>query len=178
MKHSVVNFAVSAYDGIYRKYDEMPYIVHPFEVLKLIVGLDIKDEVMHNAALCHDIKEEAPHISYGEIEREIGTEAMEIVKELTFEPMRNGIPTHLQKAAYINGLACASPKALVIKLADRMCNSLDFMKHDQKYAVKYWNKASVLCDAFHDRDDIINVIGVEPFAKLRTMLSLVPGVIG
>lgn len=47
--------------------------------------------------------------------------------------------------------ATKSIDAVIIKIADRLCNVMDFQLTNPDYALKYMNKAKVLFETFEDR---------------------------
>ena len=78
-----------------------------------------------------------------------------IVEELTFAPVENK-PKHILKKEYIRSFKNKSVSALVIKVADRICNVRDFMIYNPDYARTYYNKAAMLFDFLVDRKDEVN----------------------
>lgn len=54
-----VSFACCAHAGAFRKGTDIPYIVHPVEVMKIVCGLT-SDEEVRAAAVLHDTLEDTP----------------------------------------------------------------------------------------------------------------------
>jgi (p)ppGpp synthase/HD superfamily hydrolase len=81
-----------------------------------------------------------------------------IVGELTFTPPEGSdVDKSLAKAKYMATFATASQSALLIKVADRLCNCMDFVQAgDIKYAKKYFDKAAPLWEALQARKDTID----------------------
>lgn len=160
----VIKFVVDAHYGQLRKGNGLPYIVHPFDVLKRISDWGIKDEIVCRAALAHDVLEERQDITFEHLAVCIGHEAASIVEELTFIPNKNlTTPVSVQKTQYLDSIGNASIQALVIKMADRIANTMDFYHDQRDYAEKYWHKADGLFNAFFSKEkqeEIIKAFGV------------------
>jgi GTP pyrophosphokinase len=110
------------HDGQYRK-DGAPYILHPLKVCSTLVSHDIDDDVILAAALCHDVLEDCSDklpFSGRELITEYGLnpEVLQIVELLSKEP---GLNEH-ELGIYFNKIK-ENPKALLIKLSDRLHNS-------------------------------------------------------
>lgn len=151
-----VGFAARAHAGQFRKKSGLPYIVHPMAVLSQISEWDITNLAMWKAALCHDVLEDRPNIPPAQMAKAIGEEATGIVLELTFIPdPSSSAPVHFQKQEYMDSFRDKSVPALVIKVADRICNTFDFLCTDADYAPKYWKKATNLFDVMMDRSNEI-----------------------
>lgn len=136
-----VHFAVGAHTGQFRKDGITPFIVHPFEVWSLIRSWGVESLDVWKAALCHDILEDCGDVSFIGLASAIGEPAAKICQELTFLPDHNsGIVVKWQKEKYIEAIASKSIDAVVVKCADRICNTRDFMRGSPDYAQKYWQK--------------------------------------
>ena len=142
-----LKFAVAAHDGTYRISLDIPYIIHPLEVLKQIKIWKIDDEDMEAATLLHDVVEDCG-ISEKEIESKFGIVVAKLVDELTY------IGGVAGKQAYMDSFPNKSWQAHTIKIADRLCNVRDFILTDRKYALKYLLKAEYLINSFGKRDDV------------------------
>ncbi len=132
----------------------LPYLIHPFEVLKVIWGWGVADETMSCATILHDAIEDC---SFNKVDAAnmvyngMGKAVYDIVIQLTK-------PDKVDKFSYLETFADptkTSTESLVIKLADRMCNYNDFLAHDEEYAVKYMRKADILDVALRQRADEI-----------------------
>lgn len=149
----VVMFAAKCHAGQTRKGSSLPYIVHPIGVLSLAAQWGVQSPVAHKACLCHDIREECPDVTYDQLVAVIGKEAADVCEELTFFPdTLSSLNEADQKHQYMKSFMTKSVTALVIKMADRVCNTLDFFHGgDPKYAAKYWGKGKPLFEAFKTR---------------------------
>ena len=142
----------------------MPYVVHPMDVLHLLGVWGANHVDVSCAAICHDLLEDTK-CEEAEITDAIGPEATSIVKELTFLPPV-GVKGHdfnLAKDEYLRSFATKSVKSLVVKVADRICNTNDFISDvpdGRTYAPKYWAKADDLFYVFYERlEEVISVFG-------------------
>jgi (p)ppGpp synthase/HD superfamily hydrolase len=150
------DFAYHAHLGQTRKGNGLPYFTHVVEVVCLLSEWGVADLVTLKAACCHDVREERPDLTPASVSAQIDTEAAAVVEELTFfvDPA-SPVKASAQKAAYMDGFADKSVKALVIKIADRVCNVRNFYASQRDYAAKYWNKATSLRSAVFARSDQI-----------------------
>jgi (p)ppGpp synthase/HD superfamily hydrolase len=154
---TTLDFAYKAHRGQYRKGSGLPFIVHPLAVLSQISEWGITRLVIWKTALCHDVREECRKVTAAHLIEVIGAEAAGYVEELSFFPDRTlAIPVPEQKAAYMASFHNKSVPALVVKVADRICNTFDFLSTDPEYAKVYWKKAARLIDAMRQRADEIN----------------------
>lgn len=137
-----INFANTAHAGQVRKYSNLPYIVHPMQVLALVAEWGVEDMVVRKAAVCHDIREERPDIDFEKMKKILGLSAAKVCEELTFIPdSDSNLPDHEQKKLYIKTFLEKSLESLIVKCADRICNTYDFLTQDPVYAPKYWPRA-------------------------------------
>jgi (p)ppGpp synthase/HD superfamily hydrolase len=181
----VTNFANTSHAGQIRKGSGLPFIVHPFEVLALVsewgVGGELIDEsvtederrgrklLVWKTALCHDIREERLDIDYEKMVQFLGKQAADVCEELAFLPDNaNPLPVPVQKAAYLKSFDRKSVYALVVKCADRIRNTHNFLCDDIDYANKYWKKASSLFDTMFTRgEEITEVLGLDVFPRMK-----------
>ena len=84
-----IAFAVKAHDGMRRKKEESPYILHPMEAA-VIVGTMTSDQNLIAAAVLHDVVEDAG-VSIEEIEARFGKRVRELVQSET-EDKREELP--------------------------------------------------------------------------------------
>ncbi len=110
------------HEGQCRK-DGTPYILHPLKVCCTLVNCKIDDDIILAAALCHDILEDCTDklpFKGRELITEFGLspEVLEIVALLSKEP---GLNEH-ELSVYFSKIR-DNPKALLIKLSDRLHNS-------------------------------------------------------
>lgn len=163
----------------------LPYLVHPLEVLKKVWDWGVSDLPTLLACIYHDFEDcvgddpngfmdrvvyavrtaqvgEPPYYRHTEEQLPFIDKATEIVKELTLVP-------EIVKEDYLKSFQTKSVQALVIKVADRLCNSMDFYHSgDRKYAWKYLRKADCVFEAFYDRnEEIVKFFGEDVYKNAR-----------
>jgi len=165
----VIEFMVRAHKGQIRKGSGLPYSVHPMSVLARLGDWEIDCYNCWKAALCHDVLEDCPEVTFDQLVGVIGEQSANIVQELTFKPNPNSVmPEPFQKSEYMKSFANKSLNALVIKVADRMCNTMDFISTDPNYASKYWKKAESLFETMLIRkEEILTEFGRSSFPRMR-----------
>ena len=159
---AVQRMATLAYErhkGQYRKWpDGRPYIVHPQAVYDMLYkkwGYTEENDVV---SLCvawgHDLLEDAKPKNRETIEKEIvaaggkwGEEVLAGISTLSFI-YPDGLlddEYNKQKNEYIENVANnAPPVVLAVKMADRLCNTLDFAQSDKGKARGYLGKGMCL----------------------------------
>lgn len=159
----IQELANTLYENIKRKDNITPYIVHPEAVVKLLLDAGIYNTEILSAAYLHDVLEENHEFKYNPnklkqylklfIEDEIFvTNVVDKVDYLTFyEDFYSNESKPYMKAFNMYELinvAKTYPDVLVIKLADRLANILDFYNGGDKfYAKKYFTRGEILFGA-------------------------------
>lgn len=136
----VYRFAAAAHAGQVRKGSQQPYIVHPEAVAEILRRIGVDDPTILAAALLHDMVENSP-TTLADIAARFGEDVAGLVAELTRPP-----ETHEKRDAfrrYLNGL---SPRALLIKLADRIDNArgLRLINDDPTFVADYLDETREL----------------------------------
>lgn len=104
--------------------DASPYINHPIELARVLASEGgISDAAVLCAAALHDTIEDTDTTAE-ELEREFGREIAEIVAEVTDD---KDLDKAERKRLQIEHAAHASPKAKLVKLADKICNVRDIL---------------------------------------------------
>lgn len=144
-----VMLATQAHAGQHRKSErggtQLPFLVHPLDVLKRVWTWGAATEVVGAAAVLHDVYEDTTFDPCWVMD--LSPEVHRLVTELT-------LPEGADKAAYLADFRDPdrkSDEALVIKVADRISNVRDYMLTDRWYAAKYLRRADVLGLAVQDR---------------------------
>ena len=187
--HRTVRFVTKKHDGQFRKESGLPYIVHPMAVLSQIAEWEIPTFVTWLVALSHDVMEDC-NVSQDELEKVVGKRGAAIVRELSFFPVVAGedVPVHIQKQKYMRSFMISSVHALVVKFADRCCNTHDWVVAGNPYAKKYWKKADNLFDAFTTRkmeiidffcgpEDTQREVGETIFVKMQYTRTCISGMV-
>jgi len=120
--------------------------------MKTVCDWGIRDLNVLVAAVLHDSLEDT-QLDPRKIEEQFGSTVRVMVEELTFLPIvdEDAARRSQRKAEYLAEFHMRSPGALVIKVADRFCNTWDFVRDEPTYAAAYYKKASHLLDAFGAR---------------------------
>jgi len=161
--NDAIVLATNFHSGQFRKVSGLPYILHPLAVMNQLLQLGVDQEDVLMAAVCHDILEDTS-ITPELLKTTIGDTAFSVVQDLTF--------TGGDKAAYIKGFQQKSATAILIKMIDRMYNTIDFyFGGDKKYAIKYLDKAKEL---FVDEnyDKIEDIFGEQVRKGIETLVNV------
>lgn len=178
------NFAKIKHDatGAVRQNSGKPYFVHPEMVADVVAAYGgTIDEI--EAALLHDILEDT-NTTVEELESTFGSEVAQIVEEITnYGPEVE----RLGKEEYINQeLLEISNSALLVKLADMLCNSLDGpkagqaervfrnLKHLLEFRPDLDDRCRRLIKAFPLMDDYIETLDKSEFEDSFDELSTDP----
>ena len=163
-----VAFATEAHRGQVRKgADADPYISHPLAVVAILADeAQIADWVTLCAAVLHDTIEDTG-TSHDDLETAFGTEVADLVAEVSDDKR---LPKHVRKADQVARAAKASPKARLVKLADKIANLRDIadrppatwsLKRKQEYFD--WSKAVV--DAIRGTNPVLEGAFDATFAR-------------
>lgn len=95
-----------------------PYIVHPIAAAELLIQAGIEDEATIIAAILHDTIEDT-ETTTEEIALQFGEEIASIVEEVTV--VETGIKKD-DKQREIDDAFTLSPKAALVRVADKICN--------------------------------------------------------
>jgi len=166
---AALDFANLHHRYVPRKETGTPYIIHPLQVVDRMGRWGIhpnEHPELWAAGLLHDVDEDTA-ATLAEIECLFGQTVAYYVSELTFRdrlPDEKASQYTQAKDEYLASFASKSVGALVVKIADRLCNVEDFLWSDKRYAVKYFDKAKPLFDAHSAKDqvgDIDAILGKE-----------------
>lgn len=133
------------HEGAFRKGPgNVPYIVHPEAVVEKLRGWgynDREDAVTLAVAWGHDLLEDTK-CPAEEILAAGGEAVLAGIKSLTFvlpkQPRLSKAARDAKKNEYIQNVAkTASPEILVVKMADRLCNTMDFVRANNKWGDEY-----------------------------------------
>jgi GTP diphosphokinase / guanosine-3',5'-bis(diphosphate) 3'-diphosphatase len=121
-----LSFAANKHRNQFRKGSvPIPYINHPIAVADLIVRTGkIHDEATLAAALLHDTVEDTD-TTLDDLEAEFGSEISKLVAELTDDKK---LPKEERKRLQIEHAPSLSPRARIVKLADKTCNLRDVVQ--------------------------------------------------
>lgn len=141
-----IAFAATAHADQLRKYSNLPYIIHPIEVMTICAeeGGMMNDEPALMAAVLHDVLEDTV-VSELEIDHRFGAEVLYMVKELTDVPVSFG-NRKTRKAEDRRRLGEAIPRVQTIKLADLISNTKSIVQHDKDFAKTYLREKELVLD--------------------------------
>lgn len=125
-----IKFAADAHDGMARKKDKTPYILHPLEAA-VIVGSMTDDRDVICAAVLHDVVEDTD-ITIEEIEENFGSRVRALVQSET-EDKRADLPPEstwrIRKEESLEELAdCGDRDVLILWLSDKLSNMRSFYR--------------------------------------------------
>lgn len=155
-----ISLANELHSGQTRKYRKIPQSMHPIEVATRLIRWGVTDDYLIVAALLHDVLEDC-NISDRVLEDKIwiiyhlevqdtavatsnASKIMGLVRELTYDKS-----IYATKNDYIESFNTSSEEALLIKMVDRVTNTLDFIYNNElKYATKYFELATTIVRRF------------------------------
>lgn len=144
LSQTLIALAVARHfhDGQYRK-DGTPYISHPLKVCSSLISFGIDDDIILASALCHDVLEDCQDklpLGGKELVTEYGLkpEVIEVVAMLSKESGLNDY----ELSVYFDKIK-KNPKALLVKLADRLHNSSTLYEFTIEKMHKYIRETSM-----------------------------------
>jgi guanosine-3',5'-bis(diphosphate) 3'-pyrophosphohydrolase len=163
---SATIIAATAHGGVgqRRKWTNEPYIVHPLEVVGILMQHGITDEVLLAAAVLHDVIEDCGWTdtsllcALSRVTTLLNAiEITDLVVELT-EPAHEGNRA-TRKAAEAMRLSKISADAQTIKYADLISNTRTIIEHDKGFATVYLAEKEAILRVMCDGDESLNVTG-------------------
>jgi (p)ppGpp synthase/HD superfamily hydrolase len=141
-------FATAAHEAIKqkRKYTGEPYIVHPAEVVQILIEHfgSQENSLLLQAAWLHDVLEDTG-VTLPIIVSHFGNDVALIVDELTEKAKLSDGNRAKRKAMECARLATVSMEAQNVKLADLISNTKSIIAEDPAFAVTYLReKASLI----------------------------------
>ena len=135
-----IGFATKAHEGMERKKDKTPYILHPLEAA-VIVGSMTDDRDVISAAVLHDVVEDT-HVTIEEIEEKFGSRVRMLVEAET-ENKRENLPPEstwrIRKEESLNELAsCNDTAVLMLWLGDKLSNMRSFYRISKTEGDRMW----------------------------------------
>jgi (p)ppGpp synthase/HD superfamily hydrolase len=139
--------------GQKRKYSGEDYIVHPAEVVDILISHGIEKPEMLAGAMLHDVVEDTG-VSLDLVHRVFGNVVAALVEGLTDVSKKEDGNRKTRKAIDRLHTENASIEARIIKMADCISNTRDIVKHDICFAKVYLSEIEQLMDkAFVDVHD-------------------------
>lgn len=164
-----IEFAARAHDGMIRKKNSTPYILHPLEA-SVIVGSMTSDEDIISAALLHDVVEDTS-VTIEEIEENFGSRVKELVASET-EDKRADLPPEntwkIRKEESLEELAtCGDIAVLMLWLGDKLSNMRSFYRIHKDEGDSMWQ-------AFNQKDPMQQKWYYTRIAELTSPLKEFP----
>jgi (p)ppGpp synthase/HD superfamily hydrolase len=131
-----IAFALEAHKRQRRKGTEIPYIVHPLSVARVLLEWDCPLELVV-AGLLHDTVEDAG-VSFEEIERHFGEEVRKMVEALT--ELDKSLPWEERKSKTLERYKTLEEKILLVALADKLDNIRSIEEDLKKIGDKIWER--------------------------------------
>jgi guanosine-3',5'-bis(diphosphate) 3'-pyrophosphohydrolase len=100
-----------------------PYINHPIALASVLKEVGVDDPVVLAAALLHDTVEDT-ETSHEELRGQFGDEVADVVAEVTDTKW---LSSRARKRLQISKASHSSPRARLVKLADKICNLRDIL---------------------------------------------------
>ena len=126
---SAIQFALNAHKGQYRKGRfSLPYIVHPIEVMKRVSLYTMEEDILI-ASVLHDVVEDSG-ITLEEIASAFNITVANIVHECS--RAEGDDANDLQKYEFMESFKGKSNASIMIKVADRLCNVMDYRRDPSK----------------------------------------------
>lgn len=130
-----VEFAERAHRGQTRKYSGEPYIIHPFEVSRILAEAGYPPSVM-TAGVLHDVVEDTPH-TIDEISILFGGRVAALVAMVTDVSVPTDGNRAFRKKLDLIHLSASDHDGATIKLADLISNTQSITKCDPTFAKTY-----------------------------------------
>lgn len=139
----MINFAIEvaakAHHGQVRKYTDIPYISHPFNVAMILSRCGCSDELIA-AGLLHDVVEDTS-ISLGDISQMFGDEVTTIVYGCTEQDKSQ--PWMVRKSSAIEFMSAAPRDTKIVACADKLDNILSVAADYEEIGEDIWERFNV-----------------------------------
>ena len=160
-----IEFAARAHDGMVRKKDKTPYILHPLEAA-VIVGSMTDNRDVISAAVLHDVVEDTD-ITIEEIEEKFGPRVRFLVESET-EDKRADLPPEetwrVRKEESLKELAsCGDTDVLMLWLGDKLANMRSFYRIRKTEGDSMWQ-------TFNQKDPLMQKWYYSTIAELTSPL--------
>ena len=139
-----ISFAAQCHDGMLRKGTNLPYIVHPAEVVAICAALT-DDEDVSCAAVLHDVMEDCG-VTFEALESRFGARVAQLVESETQQSGGDPRATwDARKEAAVARLGTGSRETKIIALADKLSNMRAIRRDYDRYG-------NDLFERFHQHD--------------------------
>ncbi|HEX9444329.1 MAG TPA: HD domain-containing protein [Candidatus Binatia bacterium] len=136
MIFAAIEFAARAHSGQFRKGTNIPYIVHPLGVAKILLEYGCAEAVVA-AGMLHDTVEDTP-VALDDIRRSFGDEVAALVEGAS-EPDKSDTWEN-RKRHTIEYLKTAPVDVLLIALADKLDNLRSMRADYERLGDAFWSR--------------------------------------
>ncbi|NIR48751.1 HD domain-containing protein [candidate division KSB1 bacterium] len=138
MLFKAIEFAAKAHSGQFRKATNIPYIIHPLGVAKILIECGCSEEIVV-AGVLHDTVEDTP-ATLDQIRTEFGEQVAKLVQGAS-EPNKKDIWEN-RKRQFIESLKTASQDVLMVVIADKLDNIRSIRDDYAKMDEELWSHFS------------------------------------
>lgn len=136
MIFKAIEFAVNAHTGQYRKRTNLPYIIHPLGVAKILIEHDCSEDVVV-AGILHDTIEDTS-VTCEDIEREFNAHIAHLVTAVTVPD--KGRSWEERKQHVIDTVRTCEHDVLYIELADKLDNIRSIRENYERIGDAVWSR--------------------------------------
>ena len=168
--HEAIIFATLAHEGQVRKGTNIPYIVHPMEVMQILTNNDC-DETIIVAGILHDTLEDTP-TTPEDILQNFGQDILDLVqsesedKSKTWQERKQDTINHLENASKEIQLICCADKLSNIKsiyadkllLGDDVFNRFNAPKDKVEWYYKGIAGALTKIDGYKMKQELVEYV--------------------
>lgn len=130
-----IYFATQCHSGQVRKGSSLPYILHPLEVMQILVSMEADTNLLI-AGLLHDVIEDAG-VTRGEIEEQFGTDVADLVAAHSEDKSKSW---QGRKQTTIDELKSASYRVKMLVMADKVANLRSMVMDEKKLGEQLWER--------------------------------------
>jgi (p)ppGpp synthase/HD superfamily hydrolase len=181
MIERALQFAEHAHRGVgqKRKYTDEPYIVHPVEVMGLIVAyanFSYQREAVLSAAILHDTVEDT-NVTLQQIEEVFGPEVANYVDGLTdkfppgYEEQGVALNRRQRKEAEAGRLSVTCDVVQTIKCADLISNSRTIVQFDPDFARTYIREKRSILEGLSRADPTLWKVAMQTLFEAEVLLA-------
>lgn len=137
MLHSAIIFAATAHNTQLRKGTNLPYIIHPMEVLQILSTVTSNEEILV-AGVLHDVLEDT-EVSFSELSHTFGSKVAFLVEACSNTHQGNW---HQRKASNIIKMQNTNSEIAIILCADKISNLRSIVFDFNAFGDLIWNRFS------------------------------------
>lgn len=164
---TALDLAETGHAGAFRRNSNTPYVEHPKQVAKLLRLWGVEDSEVLAAAFAHDLLEDSKELTEAHIEERLGKNVLSMVKALSHNKDTE------TKVEYISRLSLHDDlMPVLIKAADRFCNTIDFIISREKDPVSYFHAADAIFKRLGDDQEKLGEIYTRYYADKQAIIAV------